>query len=387
MTAESVSVIDLPHWESGKRRIRFLYLAGNNSFVVTNQSKNEEQMIPLFLGADLFSNTDVRTENHPRYHAKFAKKGLATKLVFSSAFRFQGIRLPCSSNGLWFYCIHGVFRVAFELYSKQEQLSTLESFQDVWKSRINDEQLNMVYNLGVQLEIQLPKTSEEIQSVDNILAPISTHSEPQEVEEDSVTSQPDDSSADHDYCFMTEQVDSRPCSLLADKLRSIGDKILAKSRSAMQVNQEETVLKLLDYAESCLGGQQNEEMLTDAVMALLGNHSQELSIYSSPLLQALAGWVGQKFHVANGSISQQVEGFKMRHIEHITDLPPAEELATELFPEAMRKLLINWMGLSEEAATWKRLSEYPIVLLILEFANHNLITGVAHVLYSSLISR
>lgn len=40
--------------------------------------------VPLYLGADLFSNTSVRTENHPRYHAKFAKKGLATKINFSS---------------------------------------------------------------------------------------------------------------------------------------------------------------------------------------------------------------------------------------------------------------------------------------------------------------
>lgn len=39
--------------------------------------------IPLYLGADLLSNTNVRTENHPRYHAKFAKKGLATKIKFS----------------------------------------------------------------------------------------------------------------------------------------------------------------------------------------------------------------------------------------------------------------------------------------------------------------
>lgn len=40
--------------------------------------------IPLYLGADVFSNTNIRTENHPRYHAKFAKKGLATKITFSS---------------------------------------------------------------------------------------------------------------------------------------------------------------------------------------------------------------------------------------------------------------------------------------------------------------
>ncbi len=41
-------------------------------------------MIPLFLGADLFSDTAIRSENQPRYHAKFAKRGLATKLVFPS---------------------------------------------------------------------------------------------------------------------------------------------------------------------------------------------------------------------------------------------------------------------------------------------------------------
>uniref|UniRef100_A0A3B1II97 Si:ch211-110p13.9 n=1 Tax=Astyanax mexicanus TaxID=7994 RepID=A0A3B1II97_ASTMX len=385
MTAESVSVIDLPHWESGKRRIRFLYLAANNSFRVTKQCTNEEQMIPLFLGADLFSNTDVRTENHPRYHAKFAKKGLATKLVFSS-FRFQGIRLPCSSNSLWFYCIHGVFRVAFELYSKQEQLSVLESFQDVWRARINDEQLNMVYNLDVQLDTPVPEIIEkEMPKTDEIFALASAHSPSQETEENSVASQPEDSSADHDYCFLSEQVNSQHCSELVEKVCSIGDKV--KSTSTMGVKQKETVLKLLDYTECLIGGQQDEERLTEAVLALLRNHSPEFSIYSSPLLRALASWLGQTFHVANSNISQQVEGFKMRHIEHITDLPPAEELATELFPEAMRNLLINWMGLSDEAATWKRLSEYPIVLLILEFANHNLITGVAHVLYSSLISR
>lgn len=51
-------------------------LTANNLF--------QTPVIPLYLGADLFSNTDIRTENHPRHHAKFAKKGLATKVNFSS---------------------------------------------------------------------------------------------------------------------------------------------------------------------------------------------------------------------------------------------------------------------------------------------------------------
>ena len=43
----------------------------------------QSALVPLYLGADIFSNTDIRVENHPRYHAKFAKKGYATKLTFS----------------------------------------------------------------------------------------------------------------------------------------------------------------------------------------------------------------------------------------------------------------------------------------------------------------
>ncbi|MCJ8746717.1 hypothetical protein PDJAM_G00145040 [Pangasius djambal] len=399
MTTKSVSVTNLPYWESGKRRIRFLYLVGDNSFRVTKPRTNEEPVIPLFLGADLFLNTDVRTENHPRYHAKFAKRGLATKLIFSSDFRFQGLRVPCSSNSLWFYCVHGVFRVAFELYSKQEQLSILESFQDLWKSRISDDQLNSVYNIGIQLDMKPPKTSDQeipmgfnhlpsdisVSTGDNLNSQ-DTVEDLEEVTLVSTSGQgANSSSADHDYCSPAEPVASKHFSVLTERLYSIGNKV--KCMSTVDKNQEETISKLLDYVEYWLDGQVDEEKLAEAVMVLLQTHFHGYSIYSSPLLQAVASWLGRQFHEANSSVSQQVEGFKMRNIEHIKDLPPAEDLATELFPEAMRNLLIHWMGLSEEAATWKRLSEYPIVLLILEFANHNLITGVAHVLYSSLICR
>lgn len=43
MTTKSVSssVIDLPYWESGKRRIRYLYLVGEKSFQVTKPRTNE----------------------------------------------------------------------------------------------------------------------------------------------------------------------------------------------------------------------------------------------------------------------------------------------------------------------------------------------------------
>ncbi|KAI5625299.1 hypothetical protein C0J50_15158 [Silurus asotus] len=394
MTTESVSIINLPYWKSGRRRIRFLYLVGDRSFQVTKPSTNEEPAIPLFLGADLFLNTDVRTENHPRYHAKFAKRGVATKLAFSSDFKFQGIRVPCSHNSLWFYCVHGVFRVAFELYSKQEQLSVLESFQDLWKSQINDDQLNSLYNITIQSDTKsiYPELPMEVHEVPSDVSP--PNKDPVECLEEvtprleevsSSGREENSSSADHDYCSVAETLESKPFSALTERLSNIADKL--KCVSSVDESQEDSILKLLDYVEHWVNGQVDEEKLAEAVMVLLQTHFKDFSIYSSPLLQAVAGWLGHQFHEANSSVSHQVEGFKMRNIEHIKDLPPAEDLATELFPEAMRSLLIHWMGLSDESATWKRLSEYPIVLLILEFANHNLITGVAHVLYSSLISR
>ncbi|XP_067293809.1 uncharacterized protein si:ch211-110p13.9 [Pseudorasbora parva] len=386
MTSGGVSLINMSHWESGKRRIRFLYLTNNNTFHVTKRSTNEDQMIPLFLGADLFSDTDVRSENQSRYHAKFAKRGLATKLVFSSDFRFQGLRLPYSSNSLWFYSVQGVFRVAFELYTKQDQLSIMESFQDLWKSRINDNNLNTTYHLGAQ-DVQ-PQIDQESQT---ILAKCPSyqshrHSDRGEMNSSPIATVQSDisSSTDHDYCSL-EQTHLSQSTLLAEKLHSLAEKV--KLLTNIEEEQLNTTTKVLDYVEYSITGMIDEERLTDTVMALFHTHFKSYSIYSSCLLKAVAGWLGQQFSAANSTISHRVEGFKAQHIEHITNLPPPEELANELFPEAMRNLLAHWMGLSDEAENWKRHSEYPILLLILEFANHNLITGVAHVLYSSLICK
>ncbi|XP_062874207.1 uncharacterized protein si:ch211-110p13.9 [Trichomycterus rosablanca] len=381
MTPETVSLINLPYWETGRRRIRFLYLVGESSFQVTKPSTDQEQTTPLFLGADLFSNTDVRVENHPRYHSKFAKKGLATKLVFSSEFRFQGLRVPWSSNGLWFYSVDGIFRVTFELHNKHDQLSILETFQDLWKSRIDDVQLNPSYNVTAQLALQPPNPGDlEVPSV--AAAPPEPREGGPESQEtgEHLRVKP----ADHDYCSVSEQADSRRAGQLATMLCDLGDKV---RRASLDPEQERTAVKLLDHLRRWTDGRPDEDALAETVMTLLQTHSRRLCVYSSALLRTVAGWLGRQFHQANGSVSRQVEGFKLRHIEHIRDLPPAEDLATELFPEAMRNLLVHWMGFSEESGAWKRRSEYPIVLLILEFANHNLITGVAHVLYSSLICK
>ncbi|XP_047447901.1 uncharacterized protein si:ch211-110p13.9 [Mugil cephalus] len=380
MSSCSTIHLTLPQWDGGSRKIRFIYLVNLTSFRLTGCS-DKGPLTPLYLGADLLSHTDIRSENHPRYHAKFAKKGLATKIIFSSAFRFSGLKVPTSNNSLWFYSVQGLFRVAFEMYSRQEQLAVLENFQDVWKSQINDSPLKMSYNLSTQFDC--------LESGNEMPQPY-YHQVDRELV-DACVGGTADKSADHDYCSFPKQRlqtehSQLTVSTVRQKLHSMDDQLSREPQSCTE--QLETALLLLENTDRYLNGKLEEKDVTEIVSALLKARDwAKDSVYSSPLLSCIGRWLGQQFHAANSSISQKVEGFKVQHIERISDLPPAEELATELFPEAMQTLMLHWMGLSEESSLEKRHSEYPILLLILEFANHNLITGVAHVLYSSLICK
>ncbi|XP_022613520.1 uncharacterized protein LOC111230908 [Seriola dumerili] len=387
MASCSTIHLTLPQWDGGSRKIRFIYLVNLTSFRLT-ECPRKAPVIPLYLGADVFSSTDIRTENHPRYHAKFAKKGLATKIKFSSAFRFHGLKVPTANNSLWFYSVQGLFRVAFEMYNKQEQLAVLEHFQDVWKSQINDSPLKISYNLSVQLDFAVSRSSSmcDTESRNEMSQP--QHCQVVREVVDVCDSETGDKSADHDYCsFHRKSLQSEQSQLILSKVRlklhNLDDKLSSENQSHTEL---ETIFLLLENIDQHMNGNLEEKDVTKTVLALLKAKDWG-SVYSSSLLSCIGQWLGQQFHAANSSISQKVEGFKVQHIERISDLPPAEELATELFPEAMQTLLLHWMGLSEESTLEKRHSEYPILLLILEFANHNLITGVAHVLYSSLICK
>ncbi|KAK5871519.1 hypothetical protein PBY51_004398 [Eleginops maclovinus] len=385
MSSCSTTTLTLPHWDGGSRKIRFIQLVNLTSFRLTECS-NKSPVVPLFLGADLFSNTDIRTENHPRYHAKFAKKGFATKIHFSSAFRFHGLKVATANNSLWFYSVQGLFRVAFEMYSKQEQLAVLENFQDVWKSQINVSPLKTSYSLSVQLDNALSSVLQVTESRSETPQP--QHCQVGRESMDVYSNETVDASADHDYCSSPKQrlqtEHGQLVSTVRQKLQSLDHKLSSETHSYTE--QLETILLLLENIERYMNGSLEEKDVTETVTALLKAKDWGC-VYSSSLLCGIGRWLGQQFHAANGSISQRVEGFKVQHIERISDLPPAEELVTELFPEAMQTLLLHWMGLSEESDLGKRHSEFPILLLILEFANHNLITGVAHVLYSSLICK
>ncbi|XP_069820099.1 uncharacterized protein [Dendropsophus ebraccatus] len=399
MAAEARRV-QLPEWETGRRRLRYLYLCPPSSFQLQHGQKAEDNMIPLFLGSDVVSQTGIRTENHPKIHAKFARKGLAARLNFSSEFKFEKLRLPGGLNSLWFYSIQGLFKVAFDLYGREEQLAVIESLQELWKSRLKDEPLNKCYNLSVCLEDHRRISS---------TPPGRDQAEEPAIQEKSVSQQISGkcrvpcSLSEHNYCLTSRHrpsvclsQDTTANDLMIQRLRSL---LGLCTSSALHLENQlmKTISALLDVVEHVLSGHGFLDNMIKSMMDLLeamsrlqdkdGPQKEASNVYHNALLFEVSSWLGNRFHSENDRISQQVEEFKRKHIDRISDLPPAEELVAALFPNAMKVLLLKWMGLSDDASLSKLQSEYPILLLILEFANHNLITGVSHVLYSSLICK
>lgn len=164
--------------------------------------------------------------------------------------------------------------------------------------------------------------------------------------------------------------------------------------TAMDVSEQlrKTTAALIDVLEQILSGQRCLDKMILSIVQLLESASrlqnkEGSTVYHNRVLYEVSSWLGERFYNDNYQISEQVEEFKRKHIDRISDLPPAQELVAALFPNSMKVLLLKWMGLFDDASVSKLHSEYPILLLILEFANRNLITGVAHVLYSTLICK
>uniref|UniRef100_H3BFA2 Si:ch211-110p13.9 n=1 Tax=Latimeria chalumnae TaxID=7897 RepID=H3BFA2_LATCH len=372
-----------------------------------------DNMIPLFLGADVVAKTGGRTENHPKIHAKFGKRGLATKLIFGAGKKFRW--LPSGVNSLWFYSIQGVFRVAFEMYSREDQLAVLDSLQDLWKTRINDNLLTQAYDMKTLLgQVPLQEVTEQYEL--NCLRKaervcewptdfLYNDADPYKKSVEDCCENTGVRGRDHTYC-MSEHIITKtnrasqtnfPDETAQDTFSQRIQSLFHISEMEMDEQTKVTIILIIEVIELLTKGTESASKLAHMIPQLLsyiseliaedGSHKGNCSVYSNCLLHTISSWLGCQFFFANASISKRVEEFKERHIDRITDLPPAEELVNALFPQAMKILLLNWMGLNEDSAVWKRQSEYPILLLILEFANHNLITGVAHVLYSSLISK
>ncbi len=133
----------------------------------------------------------------------------------------------------------------------------------------------------------------------------------------------------------------------------------------------------------------------------------DMTSQDNKLLCCVAGWLGDSFGKMSHQIASNVEHFKMRHIKCIDNLPPAKDILDGVFPKCMVMLFNCWLNAanslcpadhSYSVAKKLRLSSshnlskdstgsvnYPLIQLLLEFANNTLISGVAHVVYSRVM--
>lgn len=135
------------------------------------------------------------------------------------------------------------------------------------------------------------------------------------------------------------------------------------------------------------------------------DYDLEFSRGKVKFLTIVGMWLGSEFNNCSSTISRRVDEFKQRHINCIDNLPPAHEIVDLIFPAFMSAFLLHWQG---DSSIMNELKEtqlmvehnynskkskmedfhtgpnYPLIQLILEFANNALISGVAHVVFSKI---
>ena len=136
-----------------------------------------------------------------------------------------------------------------------------------------------------------------------------------------------------------------------------------------------------------------------------GHFEGDLGVSKSKFMTILSMWLGTEFYKCSTIISSKVDDFKQQHINCIDNLPPSIEIVRHIFPVFMSTFLLHWQGFSsdfnemnetqltlEHNYISKKLKmdvpqscpNYPLIQLILEFANNALISGVAHVVFSKI---
>ena len=187
--------------------------------------------------------------------------------------------------------------------------------------------------------------------------------------------------------------------------------------------QLEYVLVVLDFLARSVGHATSASSLTALTELLLlalcsAENASDLApaaaewLAASPLkfsaLATFGRWLGEEFHRFEPTISGRVTEFKVKHINNISDLPPAAKVVDELFPPCMVALASAWIGLTDiqtaEATQMDHSYDlvrgrsatsstsllrhnrnlYPVIQLVLELLNNSLVSGMAHVVYCKL---
>jgi hypothetical protein len=396
--------INLKETFLGKRRLRYMYHYEPN-IVSTNPDKNNK-CIPLFLGCDVVDECSHSSANLPRFHAKHARRGLATKVNFQSGVRIVGIH--GTARGVWFYSVQGLFKIAFEYYTREDQQSCLVKLRDVWERQIFDpvlmSEMNVIFkNSGAEsvCGLTLMSAKESVSSttdatvetfnvdefVNHVNAAIDSYTNDSSTSESHVTlmkiylSHMNQKSDFNCFAFRTINMINACLGILPE---------LSKQLESSEVS---------EHVPTSVNNPTSSDSFSSPKPSDKSNENcaskQDLLTFpKEAILTHVADFLGEEFLYYHDKISEKVTLFKQRNMSKIGNLPSAKALIDKVFPWFMQVFFCRWMRVAlnsdttivgEDMSQENRRNLYPIIQLILELANESLVSGVAHVLVSQLL--
>lgn len=359
-------VLHLLVFKLEKRELRYIILGTPEGLATPT---------PLFLGADILEGSSALPAYQCRVHNKYARRGLATKLVVPSDVNFS--KVTNLQNGLWFYSIQGVLQATFEYHQPQVQVEIVSRLAELWKNSHLDPALPVLIQVTMdQLKTRLSGQS----TLDGMLQLLDSKS--------SVTSSSDATPLNNQFLVNREisaenecsrssffsDVDVKPerfsegiASVDSSSFRVFLSAVTMQTKSSMpKWNQQEkssaaALLAFLHVAELQLGETDLKDCRTftsflDMVRDydFIISDDVKLKSFCSPwgigeksnaLLCLVSEWLGRKLFCFNDAIAKRIEEFKTQNINHIQDLPPPQVLVQELFPQCMQLLVSYWIGL------------------------------------------
>ncbi|XP_046841463.1 uncharacterized protein LOC124435532 [Xenia sp. Carnegie-2017] len=381
----------------GKRRLRYIYKYKPN--IIDTALHGNCECTPLFLGCDLLDECHgigISSANMPRFHAKNAKQGFATKLMFRSGVRIVGIH--GSSRGVWFYSIQGLFKTAFNCFSREEQNDCLLKLSHVWRKQIGDPLLKYEVQVVVGNAI-----AESRGILSEMTETVTESSRKSEIE----------SFAEKGGIVLHQASETTDKFVSINRWQEVKDDIKVLKSYAYSTNagvENSFVARTLKLIKRCLTLLSQIEKRTELTKAYdlsirsssSSHDNHELNSFASTkeaedcieesLIVEISKWLGDEFCRYKGTILKNVISFKEKNLYRIRELSPAKDLVREVFPASMLIFLCSWLQIplclkapEELEFPDHRTKLFPVIQLILELANESLLSGVAHVLFSQLV--
>lgn len=433
MAADTDGLINLKSLKIGDRIIRYIIVATTK---VHSGYCEKYSHLPLFFGADVLNNSGCSdAKNLGRIHAKFSEDGLASKVCLPKGCKIKGIR--GSADAGWFYSIHGLFRIAFRFYPRNELKILLEKMHGLWMALVEEPLLERVttvmevtQNIVIEhLEeiLENSKYNPDIGSSEENRIPVNVKEGQTSVEDENYEGLPtgtsdgaklkskvtpsSDITSDciqngsqqkvKQYQELSLEAQSKGDKMSCNFLGLTVEKIIPRLNEVFRDEQScqlvtsyiDSFVDLLIDEEANIIEQQSTSFpikLIKDYMDLKCNRTVDSPQDHELAIHVVSSWVGDRFFLFKDIIKHNIDTFKQNYITTITELPSPEEIIRTVYPSAMYSLIYLWIrGTGENVLDGQDNVEEAkkirsICLLVLELLNGSPITGLGHWIFSAI---